>query len=486
MAKGITKRWILNILSVIIFIIICIVLCLSFVIEDYYYSSVEQTISYRFTELDRVFTDVNSDTTTDFLTLAQSYIEDFPDKGKLEIQSLNSVGRVTLTSTGFIPDETEKMPDLDMALKNSSKSAITTSELSSGENILAGTKVITNTDGTIVGAIRYVTSVGDINFSIAVIISIVSLVALLIILCVVLSGRFFIRSIVGPIKEMSVAANNIAQGNFESTAIVKKYDDEIGELSDAINHMAKELKETEQLKNDFISRVSHELRTPLTAIKGWSETMLLTGEDIDKKIFQKGMTVILKESGRLTSIVEELLDFSRIQSGRMKLIQEKTDLVSELDEAVYMLKERSIQEKKHLMFDTPIEPFPIIMGDKNRLRQVFLNIIDNALKYTPEGGNVIVQIINDVTHITVLVSDTGCGIAPEDLPKVKDKFYKANQNVGGNGIGLAVADEIVQMHGGTLDIESGIGVGTTVKIRIPVYNEAEIVDMGEENNKGDI
>ena len=199
MAKGITKRWILNILSVIIFIIICIVLCLSFVIVDYYYSSVEQTISYRFTELDRVFTDVNSDTTTDFLTLAQSYIEDFPDKGKLEIQSLNSVGRVTLTSTGFIPDETEKMPDLDMALKNSSKSAITTSELSSGENILAGTKVITNTDGTIVGAIRYVTSVGDINFSIAVIISIVSLVALLIILCVVLSGRFFIRSIVGPI-----------------------------------------------------------------------------------------------------------------------------------------------------------------------------------------------------------------------------------------------------------------------------------------------
>ena len=485
MAKGITKRWIFNILSVIVFIIICIVLCLSYVIEDYYYSSVEQTISYRFTELDKVFTDVSSDTTTDFLSLAQSYIEDFPDKEKLEIQSLNSVGRVTLTSTGFIPEEQEEMPDLELALKDSEKSAITTSELISGENILAGTKVITNKDGTVVGAIRYVTSVSDINFSIAIIITVISVVALLIILCVVISGQFFIRSIVSPLKEMSLTARNIAEGDFESIAITKKYDDEIGELADAINYMAKELKEPEQLKNDFISRVSHELRTPLTAIKGWSETMLLSGDDLDKKIFQRGMTVILKESGRLTSIVEELLDFSRIQSGRMKLIQEKTDLVSELDEAVYMLKERSIQEKKHLMFDTPIEPFPVIMGDKNRLRQVFLNIIDNALKYTPEGGNIIVQIKNDITHITVLVSDTGCGIAPEDLPKVKGKFYKANQNVGGNGIGLAVADEIVQMHGGTLDIESGIGVGTTVKIQIPVYNEAEVVDMEDSNNKGE-
>ena len=209
--------------------------------------------------------------------------------------------------------------------------------------------------------------------------------------------------------------------------------------------------------------------------------MLLTGTDIDQGTFKKGMTIILKESGRLTSIVEELLDISRIQSGRMKLMTEKIDLVAELDEAVYMLKERSIQERKHLMFDSPIEPFPPVMGDKNRLRQVFLNIIDNALKYTPEGGNVIVQILNKETNIEVLISDTGCGIAPEDLPKVKDKFYKANQNVGGSGIGLAVADEIVQMHGGTLDIESGIGVGTTVKISIPVYDESQSKDDKGEN-----
>lgn len=485
MASGITKRWIFNILSVIIFIIICVVLCLSYMIGTYYYNSVQQSISARFTELNNVFTDESADTTTDFLSTAQKYIEDFPEKEQMELQSVNSIGRVTLTSTGFLPDKREKMPDLDEALKSGTGEAITTGQLSTGEDIMAGTRIFTSQDGTVIGAIRFVTSMSDINITITLLILLISLVGIAIIVAVVISGRFFIRSIVGPIKDMSKTAQRIAQGDFDAPSLNKKYDDEIGDLCDSINYMAHELKQTEQLKNDFISRVSHELRTPLTAIKGWSETMLLTGDDIDRGTFKKGMNIILKESGRLTSIVEELLDFSRLQSGRLKLITEKIDLVAELDEAVYILKERSIQEKKHLMFDTPIEPFPPVMGDKNRLRQVFMNIIDNALKYTPEGGDVTVQILNEVSNITVLISDTGCGIAPEDLPKVKEKFYKANQNVGGSGIGLAVADEIVQMHGGTLDIESGIGVGTTVKIQIPVYNEAEVVTMEESINKGE-
>ena len=485
MASGITKRWIFNILSVIIFIIICVVLCLSYMIGTYYYNSVQQSISTRFTELNNVFTDESADSTTDFLSTAQKYIEDFPEKEQMELQSVNSIGRVTLTSTGFLPDKREKMPDLDEALKSGTGEAITTGQLSTGEDIMAGTRIFTSQEGTVIGAIRFVTSMSDINITITLLILLISLVGIAIIVAVVISGRFFIRSIVGPIKDMSKTAQRIAQGDFDAPNLNKKYDDEIGDLCDSINYMAHELKQTEQLKNDFISRVSHELRTPLTAIKGWSETMLLTGDDIDRGTFKKGMNIILKESGRLTSIVEELLDFSRLQSGRLKLITEKTDLVAELDEAVYILKERSIQEKKHLMFDTPIEPFPPVMGDKNRLRQVFMNIIDNALKYTPEGGDVTVQILNEVSNITVLISDTGCGIAPEDLPKVKEKFYKANQNVGGSGIGLAVADEIVQMHGGTLDIESGIGVGTTVKIQIPVYNEAEVVTMEESINKGE-
>ena len=202
---------------------------------------------------------------------------------------------------------------------------------------------------------------------------------------------------------------------------------------------------------------------------------------IDRATFEKGMNVIIKESSRLTSIVEELLDFSRLQSGRMVLMNEKLDILAELDETVYMLKERAISENKHLLYDEPETTFPPVYGDRNRLKQVFLNIIDNALKYTPAGGVVAIQIIYDKKQepdkIKVVVTDTGCGITPEDLPKVKEKFYKANQKVNGSGIGLAVADEIMTLHNGSLDIESGVGVGTTVTLTFPIYNENKNPDI---------
>jgi signal transduction histidine kinase len=232
------------------------------------------------------------------------------------------------------------------------------------------------------------------------------------------------------------------------------------------------------MKNDFISRVSHELRTPLTAIKGWAETMQISGrKKLDRRTFDKGMDVIIKESGRLTGIVEELLDFSRIQTGRMVLINEKLDILAELDEVIYMLKDRAVNENKHLIYDEPVEIFPPVYGDRNRLKQVFINVIDNALKYTPEDGVVAIEIKydkkTDADNIIITITDTGCGIPAEDLPKVKEKFYKANQKVNGSGIGLAVADEIVQLHKGKLDIESGVGVGTTVTITLPILSESK-------------
>mgnify|MGYP002726828608 CR=1 FL=1 len=281
----------------------------------------------------------------------------------------------------------------------------------------------------------------------------------------------------------------IAQGDFSaSEKIEHKYDDEIGDLCDAISDMAKDLQTTEQTKNDFISRVSHELRTPLTAIKGWAETMQLNEKGkLDRRTFDKGMGVIIKESARLTSIVEELLDFSRIQSGRMVLNKEKLDILAEFDETVYMLKDRAVNEGKHLLYDEPMDAmYPPVYGDSNRLKQVFLNVIDNALKYTPKGGVVAAQVIyskDDPDIIKIIVTDTGCGIPAEDLPKVKEKFYKANQTVRGSGIGLAVADEIMNLHHGSLDIESGEGVGTTVTLTFPIYKEGDEDQPQTENVK---
>ena len=467
--KGsITKRWIINTLGVFLVIIVLLVTSLSFAIQSFFYNGIQQTIAGRSNELTNFFSAYLSADSDSFTQTARSYVESFPDKELMELLVINSSGEVIITSTGFFPDENEAMPDYESALVSDDNFAVWSGKLNSGESVMAVTRVIKTTGGESIGAVRYVVSLEAANRKIFVSISVIIFGALLIIYFIINSGAYFIRFIVIPVREMSATARRIAEGDFETT-VDKMYDDEIGELSDSINYMASELAASEKLKNDFISSVSHELRTPLTAIKGWAETMR-AGDTYDPVIMNKGMSVIVGESERLTGIVEELLDFSRIQEGRMLLMMDKIDLLAELDEAIYMLRERALSENKHLLYDEP-EFIPPVMGDKNRIKQVFINIIDNALKYTPSSGVIGIQVTSNDDTVTIAISDNGCGIPAEHLPKVKEKFYKANQTIRGSGIGLAVADEIMQLHKGSLTIESTEGIGTTVTLVFPVLKE---------------
>ncbi|MBR2715136.1 MAG: HAMP domain-containing histidine kinase [Ruminococcus sp.] len=475
MFKGITKRWIINTFGVIIAVITLLIVCLSVLMQSLCYSSIEQALLNRNNELSAVFPGYKCENTADFQNTATKYVEDFEHKESMELMVINASGRITMASTGFEPDEKIEIPDYEAALKDDDSVAMWTGKLSSGEKAMATTHVIRNSKGTSVGAIRYVVSLRKANLHTFIVTLIAAFVGIIIIACVAFSGSYFIRSIVKPVREMSKTAKRIAQGDF-SAKLTKMYDDEIGELSDSINDMAKELDASEKLKNDFISRVSHELRTPLTAIKGWAETMQYGVPD--RITLEKGMSVIVNESSRLTGIVEELLDFSKLQSGRLTMQKLKMDILAEVDEAVYMFKERALSEGKHLLYDEP-ETMPPVYGDRNRLKQVFINVLDNALKYTPEGGMVGVQVYQDFKEdmIKIIVADNGCGISQDDIPKIKDKFYKANQKVNGSGIGLAVADEIIKLHDGTLDIDSSLEVGTTVTISLPTYkNQDEEVD----------
>ncbi len=476
MFKGITRRWIVSTVLVIFIIISLIVTGLIFTISSLLNNDVKQTLANVSKELTSVFDGYQTENSTVFISTAKEYIEDFEYKEQMEAMVINSTGRVVLTTTGFSYDSDETdFPDFNKALKSSQGYNIQQYKLATGESVMSLSVIIKNTNGNAVGGIRYVVSMTNVNNRIVVLSALLIIAGLVILALVILCGLYFIRSILTPVRELSETANKIAHGDF-STKIEKRYNDEIGELCDAFTYMAKELEASEQLKNDFISRVSHELRTPLTAIKGWSETMQLSGKGkLDRRTFDKGMGVIIKESTRLTGIVEELLDFSRIQTGRMVLINEKLDILAELDETIYMLKDRAVNEGKHLLYDEPELIFPAVYGDRNRLKQVFINIIDNALKYTPEGGVVAIEVKydeeNNPENILITVTDTGCGISAEDLPKIKEKFYKANQTVRGSGIGLAVADEIMQLHKGTLEIESGVGVGTTVTLTLPIMQE---------------
>ena len=483
MLKGITKRWVINTFGVIIAVITLLIVCLSVLVQSLTYSSIEQALLNRNSELSSVFPGYKCENTTDFQNTASKYVEDFMFKENMELMVINASGRVTVTSTGFEPDEATSMPDYEEALTQDDGFSQWTGKLSSGEKVMATTHIIKNSNSTPVGAIRYVVSLRKANLYTFFTTLIAIFIGIIIIGCVAFSGSYFIRSIVNPVREMSETAKKIAQGDFDQK-LTKMYDDEIGDLCDSINDMAKELDESEKLKNDFISRVSHELRTPLTAIEGWAETMQYKVPD--RITLEKGMSVIVSESSRLTGIVEELLDFSKLQSGRLIMNMQKIDILAEVDEAIYMFKERALSEGKHLLYDEP-EIMPPVYGDRNRLKQVFINVLDNALKYTPEGGMVGVQVYQDFKEdmIKIIVADNGCGISQDDIPKIKDKFYKANQKVNGSGIGLAVADEIIKLHSGRLDIDSSLDVGTTVTVSIPTYKnqvEEEQLRMIAENN----
>jgi signal transduction histidine kinase len=293
----------------------------------------------------------------------------------------------------------------------------------------------------------------------------ITVVCTAIILIIIITGLYFAGSIVKPIRQISSIARKFAMGDF-SVRIENNSDDEIGELCTAINHMADELSTAEAMKNEFISSVSHELRTPLTAIKGWAETLMIDGGG-SPETMRKGVGVIVNETERLSQMVEELLDFSRMQNGHFTLQSANMDILAELGDAVLIYSEKAKKETKRIIYEEP-EMLPFVYGDKNRIRQVFINVIDNAVKYSSAGDTITIKAFERDGNVVVSVTDTGVGIKKSDLAKVKTKFYKANHTRRGSGIGLAVADEIISLHGGTLDITSqGEGLGTTVTISLP-------------------
>ena len=462
--KGISRRWFLNTIGIVFVILVIFIVSLSFMVQTSVYNGIELAITGRVDELlNWLSASSGGYMTSEFTAITRDYIENyFQDKDKMEIMALSRTGQILITSTGFEPDQQQAMPDYDMALQSEDSTGNWIGSLNTGEKVMAITRAVRDENGTLVGSIRYMVSLERADQQTFLVIIILVLAGAFIMLLLTFTGIYFIRSILVPVKQISASAKQIAQGDFD-VRIEKGKDDELGQLCDAVNDMAGELGAAERMKNDFISSVSHELRTPLTAIKGWAETLRVGADPVTA---EKGMTVIIRESERLSGLVEELLDFSRLQSGRMRLSAARLDILAELDEAVYLFTDRARTEHKDLTYEENTSLSPVY-GDRDRLRQVFVNIIDNALKYTRTGGSITVSSRQDNGWVEVTISDTGCGIPAEHLPNVKKKFYKANQLVRGSGIGLAVADEIAAMHGGSLRIESQVGVGTVVTVSLP-------------------
>ena len=321
-------------------------------------------------------------------------------------------------------------------------------------------------DGRAVSAVRYVTSLRLVDRQLIAIVSISGAIGLVILLLVYFFNLYFVKSIVEPVAGITEITKRIAAGSY-GIQIEKQRDDEIGDLTDAINDMSERIDQSEKMKSEFISSVSHELRTPLTAINGWAET-IMNGEVRDADDVKKGMGIIVSEAKRLTGMVEELLEFSRIQDGRFTLSMEPVDLKAEFEDAVYTYKEFFRKEGLELRYEEKEEEFPPMEADPGRLRQVFCNILDNASKHGGSGGKIDAAICREEDWAVITVRDYGAGIPEEELPYVKNKFYKGSSKARGSGIGLAVCDEIVTRHGGELLIGNAEGGGCVVTIRLPL------------------
>ena len=463
----IAKKWMLYTVLPVALILTTVVILAYIGIRSYYYNEASNYLSNKANVLYR---EVNSDSVKNSVQVSE-IVATYEEKEKIELMSLDSTGRVMSTSSGFYMDFTEPFPDFESAVNSSSSRGSYTGIGQNGERIMAISLVLPEKVSE-VRALRLVISIEQIDDQILKLTGFVLLGAVALLFIFFIAGLSFVRSITLPLKNLSKVATTIASGDFDYR-IQPKSNDEIGDLCISVNNMAEELGKTDKMQNEFISSVSHELRTPLTAIQGWIET-LGSLKDTESVEYKNGMKIIASETTRLSTMVEELLDFSRIRrSGSLSMTFEEVDVVAELTEAYLMFKQRVAAEDKILEYEEP-EEIISVCGDRYRLKQVFVNIIDNAIKYSEAETTVSIKLDHDEDWVSIRIIDNGKGIDSKDMPYIKNKFYRADHSVKGSGIGLAVANEIVALHKGELDIKSEKGVGTVVTIKLPAFGRYEI------------
>ena len=461
--NGMNQRWLLTYFVAFAVLLAVLFSALFIFVVNYHYQYVYAQLDTRASDLvSSYFTPYLDGTEESFTTGAINFLETFSDKSMMEVWVLDENGQPLISTSGFQVDREAKMPDYDLALHSTTEKGKWIGRLGSGEKVMAVTMLLPAK----AGAVRFINSLHNVDRQLLWFALVIFGFAILLLLIVWLLNYPFIRAIARSLERINQTATSLGEGDWSARVDLEGMHDEVSDLGRSFNNMAVALSRAESLKNDFISTISHELRTPLTAIKGWGETIIQLG-DTDPETASKGMNIIVSESQRLSDMVEELLDFSRIQNRQMKVNMTKIDILAELDDAVFTLKDRILREGLELIYNVPHYPIPM-QGDAVRIRQVFVNLIDNAIKYNEHGGKVIILAELRGDELVIFFTDTGCGIAPENIDKVKEKFFRANSSVHGTGIGLAVADELVRIHGGTLEINSVVGDGTTVTVTLPV------------------
>ena len=464
---GLRKRWLVNSLSPIFVVAVLVAMTFCVIMVNYYYNMMLDGLRTRAVHASDYFTTFSMNSYAEFNQYATRFTQEFTEKDFLEVQVIGDSGRIISSSSGLTTGLTPDTTDITGALQNGVLTAYRGVDPNTGEHIMSVCAPLV-VNGRVQGALRYVTSMSAVQREILITVAVAAALLLLALTMVYVSNMVFINNVVEPVAEVTETAKRIAGGSY-GAQMENHYQDEIGQLIDAINDMSGKIAKSEKIKSEFISSVSHELRTPLTAINGWGETLLelekTGGGDSEQR--RRGVHIILKESRRLTTMVEELLDFSKMEDGRFTLSIEQVDLQAEFEDAIYTYRELFKQESIELTYDGGDELFDPIPGDPERLKQVFCNVLDNAAKHGGAGKRIDAAVRGDEGRIIITVRDYGPGIPEAELPFVKQKFYKGSSKARGSGIGLAVCDEIIHLHGGTFDIGNAEGGGCLVTITLP-------------------
>ena len=289
-------------------------------------------------------------------------------------------------------------------------------------------------------------------------------------LLAVLMAALVARSVVRPLQKLAVAAEAVARGDYNHR-VPPRGPEEVRGVAESFNSMAAQVNMTQTAQRDLVANVSHDLKTPLTAISGWSQALLDgTADTPDER--RRAAETIFNEAGRMGRLVNDLLDLARLESGQFQLTQRFLDLGQVMTDVERGLLPRARDKEIDLSLD--LSPTPPVLGDRDRLVQVFTNLADNALTYTPVGGRVGLAVRAANGSVEGVVSDTGPGIPEEELPRVFERFYRLEKsrtrgedNRRGSGLGLAIVEELVHAHGGRISVSSRVGQGTTFVVSLP-------------------
>lgn len=430
----------------------------------YYYQGAKEAFAERVDVLSAYYNKfINNETLREKAT---EIFQQLPSADYMSIQVLDLSGKVLMDAYGFEQKGSLSTPDIARAIQAGEGEWIGQSD-QDGEHVMAHSYALYRGESA-VGVVRFVTSLAAIDRLYWKIVIAALTVSLGIIVASFMVSLFMSSRMVGPLLELRRVANAYIKGDFHVRS-ENRQRDEIAVLGQTMNVMAEEIQKTDKLKHEFISTVSHELRTPLTSIQGWSET-LLTGDLQDEEELLDGLQTIRDEARRLNGMVNDLLDFSKLQAKHLEMHPTRWNVVE-------LLSELKIQFSAHLE-QTGVKMqteygahVGTITADRNRVKQVLINLIDNAIKFSHKDGLVLLRAQRLEQELVIEVIDEGEGIAPADLEKMMTKFFKGKSKQSGSGIGLALAKEIVELHGGSMSMASELHKGTTVTIRLPLDSQ---------------